>query len=180
MTETVTAAHNATDSTSYVLRVPTIDDAHAVHDLIQSSPPLDVNSVYVYLLLSHHFDQTCVVAQRDNAIVGFVSAYVPPKTPDVLFIWQVAVHDSARGAGLGGRMLRHLLEQPAARNVRYIETTVGPDNAPSRGMFASLARKAGVELNETALFEAHHFGAHSHEDERLLRLGPFKAASGST
>lgn len=158
-----------------VLRAPNLDDAKVVHALIESSPPLDVNSVYVYLLLSHHFTDTCVVAELDNEIVGFVSAYVPPKTPDVLFVWQVAVHERGRGLGLGKSMLEDILHRPGLSDIKVVETTVGPDNAASRGMFASLARKADTEINETALFEGHHFGEHAHEDERLLRIGPFSA-----
>ncbi|RIY40567.1 diaminobutyrate acetyltransferase [Neopusillimonas maritima] len=161
------------NKTQPVLRAPNLDDAKAVHALITASPPLDVNSVYVYLLLSHHFTDTCVVAELDNEIVGFVSAYVPPKTPDVLFVWQVAVHERGRGFGLGKSMLQEILQRPGLQNIRFVETTVGPDNAASRGMFASLARKAGTEINETALFEGHHFGEQAHEDERLLRIGPF-------
>lgn len=156
-----------------VLRAPNLDDAKAVHALIKASPPLDVNSVYVYLLLAHHFTDTCVVAELNNEIVGFVSAYVPPKSPDVLFVWQVAVAENGRGFGLGKAMLQNILQRPHLSNVRFVETTVGPDNAASRGMFASLARKAGTEINETALFEGHHFGEQAHEDERLLRIGPF-------
>ncbi|MBC7203095.1 MAG: diaminobutyrate acetyltransferase [Pusillimonas sp.] len=156
-----------------VLRAPNLDDAKAVHALITASPPLDVNSVYVYLLLSHHFTDTCVVAELDNEIVGFVSAYVPPKTPDVLFVWQVAVHERGRGLGLGKSMLQDILQRPGLHSIRFVETTVGPDNAASRGMFASLARKVGADINETALFEGHHFGEQAHEDERLLRIGPF-------
>lgn len=155
------------------LRRPQLDDAKAIHGLIRACPPLDVNSLYVYLLLAHHHPDTCAVAQAPGGeLQGFVSAYVPPATPDVLFVWQVAVHESARGLGLGGAMLRSLLERPSLSGVRFIETTVGPDNAASRGMFSSLARRLKTQINESALFETHHFGEQAHEEERLLRLGP--------
>lgn len=162
-----------------LLRAPSLDDAQHVHALIQACPPLDVNSLYVYLLLSHHHAETCVVAQgTDGQLLGFVSAYVPPRTPDTLFVWQVAVHESARGTGLGGKMLSHLLERPALAGISFIETTVGPDNAASRGMFASLACKRNAQIAESALFERHHFGHEAHEEERLLRLGPLSACPG--
>ena len=162
-----------------VLRAPSLDDARQVHALVQACPPLDVNSLYVYLLLSHHHAETCVVAQGANGLLqGFVSAYIPPKMPDTLFVWQVAVHESARGTGLGGKMLSHLLERPALAGISFIETTVGPDNAASRGMFASLACKRNTQIAESALFEMHHFGHEAHEEERLLRLGPLSACPG--
>ena len=162
-----------------VLRAPSLDDARHVHALVQACPPLDVNSLYVYLLLSHHHAETCVVAQgADGLLQGFVSAYVPPKTPDTLFVWQVAVHERARGTGLGGKMLSHVLERTALTGISYIETTVGPDNTASRAMFASLARKRNTQIAESALFEMHHFGHEAHEEERLLRLGPLSACPG--
>lgn len=154
-------------------RRPDRTDGAAIHALIQACPPLDVNSLYAYLLLGEHFADTCVVAESDNGSVdGFVSAYVPPGRDDVLFVWQVAVHERARGQRLARRMLDALLARPALSAVRFIETTVGPDNAASRKTFAGLASGAGATLTESALFDASLFGGADHEDERLLRIGP--------
>jgi len=160
------------------LRIPDKTDACAVHQLIQQCPPLDLNSIYTYLLLAEHFAQTCVIASGPEGPDGFVSAYVPPGRDDVLFVWQVAVHERARGQSLGRRMLLELLARPALRHIRYIETTVGPDNAASRGMFAGLARHLGASTQESALFDSHLFGAACHDDERLIRIGPLGPPTG--
>src|SRR5690606_23753072 len=93
------------------LRRPIPEDGAAVHALIASSPPLDVNSTYAYLLLCHHFRETCVVAELNGRLVGFISGYIPPTQPDTFFVWQVAVHSQVRGSGLGTSMLRYLLQQ---------------------------------------------------------------------
>ena len=153
------------------LRAPGIQDGPAIHALVRACPPLDLNSLYGYLLLCLHHSGTCVVAESAQGIVGFVSAYLPPGKPDTLFVWQVAVARHCRGQGLGRRMLQHLLQRPAVRSVRFIETTVGPGNAASRAMFAGWARSLGVALSSTPLFEASLFGD-GHEAEDLLRLGP--------
>ncbi len=155
------------------MRHPQRADACEIHALIQQCPPLDLNSVYTYLLLSEHFADTCLIASRAGQIDGYVSAYFPPKTPDVLFVWQVAVHERARGTGLGSHLLRGLLAGSSARRARYVETTVGPDNAPSRNMFLSLARHLGAPVHESLLFDRSLFGPAAHDDERLIRLGPF-------
>lgn len=168
-----TPAH--TEPPATILRIPAKTDASAVHALIQSCPPLDLNSVYTYLLLSEHFADTCVVAHASGQLNGFASAYIPPNAPDVLFVWQVAVHARARGSKLGLRMLFGLLRRPGLRHIRYLETTVGPDNVASRRMFSQLARQLGASTNESALFEPHLFGTHNHEEERLIRIGPFVA-----
>lgn len=155
------------------LRLPDKADASAIHRLIEQCPPLDLNSIYAYLLLCEHFRQTCVLADGPQGPDGFISAYIPPGRPDALFVWQIAVHERARGRGLGRRMLLDLLARPQLAGVRHVETTVGPDNDASRGMFAGLARRLRAEVSESALFDRHLFGGAGHDDERLLRIGPF-------
>lgn len=162
---------------AHALRSPQREDGAAIHALIQASPPLDLNSVYAYLLLCEHHADTCVMAERDGALDGFISAYVPPGRDDTLFVWQVAVHERTRGHGLGGQMLSHLLARPALAGIRYVETTVGPDNQASRRMFAGLARRLGTSVAESPLFPASLFGGQGHEDEELLRIGPFDVSS---
>lgn len=147
--------------------------ASAIHDLIKACKPLDVNSTYAYLLLCHHFTETCVVALNHKRIVGFVSAYIPPQAGDTLFIWQVAVHETARGQQLGRAMLTHLLERPAVRDVRFLETTVSPSNVPSTRLFEGFAARSNAEISKSPLFERNDFGAEAHEEEILYRIGPF-------
>jgi L-2,4-diaminobutyric acid acetyltransferase len=153
--------------------MPRKTDAAAIHRLISECPPLDLNSVYTYLLLTEHFPQTCIVAGCEDTIDGFVSAYIPPDQADTLFVWQVAVHERARGLGLARRMLKELLQRSGLEAVQYVETTVGPDNTASRGMFAGLARQMAAPVHEEPCFRPELFGAESHEDEPLLRIGPF-------
>lgn len=158
---------------NYVLDAPVVADGAAIHALIAASPPLDLNSVYAYLLLCEHFSATSVVARQGADIDGFVSAYLPPGREDTIFIWQVAVHERARGQGLARKMLAHLLARPAMKWVRYLETTIGPDNHASRRTFAALGEALGAPCTERPLFDVALFGGASHEDERLLRYGPF-------
>lgn len=144
-----------------------------MHRLIAACPPLDLNSVYLYLLLAEHFPATCILAEDDQGLLGLVTAYLPPGREDTLFVWQVAVHERARGQGLAQRMIESLLARPGLEQVRHIETTVGPDNLASRHMFAGLARKLRAPLQEQTLFTARHFAPDTHEAEPLLCIGPF-------
>lgn len=155
-------------------RPPRRTDGAAIHRLITECPPLDVNSLYAYLLLCEHFSETCVVAEsRGGGIDGFISAYVPPNRPDVIFIWQVAVHTRARGQRLGRAMLRALLQREALKHVRHLETTVGPDNQASRRTFTGLAGELGAHISEQPFFDRQLFGGADHDDEMLLKIGPF-------
>jgi len=155
------------------LRPPARADGPALRDLVARCPPLDLNSVYLYLLLTEHFPDTCILAEDEDGLLGMVSGYRPPGRDDTLFVWQVAVDPRARGRGLGLDMLLGLLARRARHPARWVETTVGPGNRASRKLFSRLAARLGAPLGETALFDAALFGADAHEAEPLLRIGPF-------
>ncbi len=164
------------DKPGLSLRTPDRRDGAQIHRLIEQCPPLDLNSQYAYLLLCEHFSPTCVLAQADHQVLGFISAYMPPAQADVLFIWQVAVHPQARGRGLGLSMLQTLLRRPHLSHIQFIETTVSPQNQASRGLFAALATALQASIQELPLFDRHLFAGHGHDDEPLLRIGPFQAS----
>lgn len=157
------------------LRQPCLDDGAAMCRLVQETAPLDPNSCYVYLLLSTHFADTCVVAKDNDELVGFVSAYRPPTAREVLFVWQVGVKSTARGKGLAKTMIRSLLERDACRDVTFLEATVTPSNTPSQALFRSLANEHNVPCQETCWFPPEAFGSKQHEAEHLFRIGPLPA-----
>ncbi|MCX4188478.1 diaminobutyrate acetyltransferase [Methylophaga sp. OBS4] len=165
------------DAAPITLRVPTAEDGAAVYELIAQCPPLDTNSMYCNLLQCSHFADTSVVAELDEAVVGFISAYLQPGTSDTVFIWQVAVGEKARGQGLASRMLREILARPACQQVRFIETTITADNRASWALFESLANKLGAELNRSVMFDKHQHFNGDHETEMLVRIGPFERAT---
>ena len=158
------------------LGAPSVRHGAAIHRLVEACKPLDLNSTYAYLLLCEHFAETCVCAEHDGRIVGFISAYRPPQRAGVIFVWQVAVAEEMRGQGLARAMLRELLARPALRDCRYLETTVSPSNEPSRRLFHALARERGAAINERVLFAEADFGAEAHESETLIRIGPLAGA----
>lgn len=159
--------------TAIQLRMPRSEDGFALHQLVARCAPLDPNSVYCNLLQCSHFAGTAVAAERAGELVGFVSGYIPPTQPDTLFIWQVAVDARARGAGLARRMLLEILRRDTCREVRYIETTITPDNAASWALFRGLARTLDVPTQDNVHFDCNtHFGG-QHASEHLLRIGPF-------
>jgi L-2,4-diaminobutyric acid acetyltransferase len=164
-----------TDNPRIVLRRPVLEDGKQVYDLIERCPPLDLNSSYCYFLLCSHFSDTCVVAEDNGRLVGFLSAYLIPDRADTLFVWQMAVDESARGQGLAGRMLDYLLAQPCCADVRSVETTVSPSNQSSRRVFIRLAERLQSGSHEEPFLEASHFGNEGHEEERLIRIGPWDA-----
>ncbi len=153
------------------LRKPQTSDGFKIHQLIANSPPLDLNSVYSYYLLSEHFRDTCVVAESQGEIAGFISAYHPPKRNNTLFVWQVVVDQRLRGKQIARRMLNALLQQLEPCELRYVEATVNPSNTASRRLFERLAIEHGSDMEETTFLDATAFGSSgNHESEILLRI----------
>lgn len=172
MSITETHPGKSQEQGSVTLRVPQPEDGHRVHALIARCKPLDENSMYLNLLQCTHFSDTCVVAQMGDDIVGFVSGYIVPGQPDVLFVWQIAVDSKARGLGLGKRLLRALLARRPWEHIRYIHTTITADNDASWGLFKSLAKELDAHTETSPFFTREkHFGG-SHDDEHLLVIGP--------
>lgn len=166
----------AASESDIVLREPVSSDGIRVNDLVASSPPLDTNSTYCNLLQCSHFAGTSIAAELDGELVGFISGYQPPGKADTLFIWQLVVSSKARGRGLAKRMVEGLLARASLQTVKYLETTIGPDNDASWGVFRSLAKKWGAEIREEVLFSsADHFRG-QHDDEILLTIGPIPPA----
>ncbi len=154
-------------------RHPTVQDAPAVTRLIRDSGNLDVNSHYAHLLLCHHFNGTCIAAERGSDFIGFVSAYRPPEDPGVLFVWQIAVASSARGAGVAGGMLDQLVQRASGGRVHFVEATITATNTASIRLFTSFSRRLGVAITHRRLFPAELFhGVEQHESEDLYRIGP--------
>lgn len=153
-------------------RAPEAEDGARVHDLVAACPPLDQNSMYCNLLQCTDFADTCILAEQGDQLVGWISGYRPPAEPATLFVWQVAVHESARGTGLAGKLLMALLERPSEQPIRFIKTTVTPDNEASRALFRSIARRANAPMREQSGFDKNAHFRGRHDSERLIIIGP--------
>jgi L-2,4-diaminobutyric acid acetyltransferase len=164
-----------TKTTSVVYRKPTLADAAAIHALIDECRPLDLNSLYAYMLLCTHFADTCAVAEKEGVLAGFASGYRKPADPAVLFVWQVAVSQRGRGQGIGQGLLEEITTRPEQAAIRHLEATISPSNRPSWALFESFAKKRGAKCASQALFQEEDFGGQQHEEERLLRVGPFES-----
>lgn len=159
-------------------RRPVAADGAAVTALIAQCPPLDTNSAYCNLLQCTHFADSCIIAEQDGAVAGWVSGYRPPSEPDSFFVWQVAVAPAARGQRLAARMIEALLDRPSADGVTLLITTVTEDNGPSWALFEGLARQWSTTITRSALFHSDTHFAGAHATEWLARIGPLPRGLG--
>ncbi|RXJ72885.1 diaminobutyrate acetyltransferase [Veronia nyctiphanis] len=151
-------------------RIPERQDGIDIHDLIAKCPPLDENSSYCNFLQSHHFNQTCLLAEDNGVIAGFISAYIKPQTANELFVWQVAVSPTMRGRGLASTMLDRLLEREHLSKIDVVETTITKTNKASWRLFEKLDERHGRN-GEVSIFldEEMHFKGR-HDTEHLYRI----------
>lgn len=157
---------------SIIFRNPKTNDGKYFWEIAKSSKTLDLNSAYQYLIMCRHFSKTCIVAEHEGEVVGFVTAYIPPDSPDTIFVWQVAVDEKYRGQGLGVQMLVSLYKNSKILNIKHLEATITPSNQASIKFFTAVARelKASFEF-EKEFFPAAHFGENVHEPEILFHIG---------
>lgn len=154
-------------------RKPNENDGASVWKLVKETGVLDLNSSYSYMMWCDYFKDTSIIIEKNNRIVGFISGFIKPASPERLFIWQVAVAESERGRGLASKMLHHLLKRDSCEDVQYVETTVSPSNIASQKLFKGLARDLQTELQVAPYFAATDFPEEGHEDELIHKIGPF-------
>jgi L-2,4-diaminobutyric acid acetyltransferase len=155
-------------------RCPQLADGLKIYNLIAASPPLDVNSSYLYFLQSSHFAQTCVLAEQDGELLGFVSGYLRPDKPTELFVWQMVVAEAGRGKGIAKNLVRQQLKQALQLQPQLasLSCTISPSNQASQGVFKSLAKHFGMQLSKEEFLTEAHFAGQEHEAEDYYCLQP--------
>lgn len=153
-----------------IFRKPTVKDAFSLWMLVKDNKPLDENSKYLYLLLCHEFSETCVVAEHDSKIIGFISAFISPLKPDTLFVWQAAVDEKFRNKGMAKNLIANAFLQ-SGPSTKYVEATVTPSNKASLKFLQNFADTFNANFSKKPLFESALLG-NDHEQEDLVRIGP--------
>ncbi|MFC0215406.1 diaminobutyrate acetyltransferase [Paenibacillus chartarius] len=163
--------NTAIQRAAIVFRHPTVTDAGRIWRLVRDSGRLDPNSSYCYLLLCRYYSGTCLVAEREGELVGFVTSFLSPQDPANVFVWQIAVSPTAQGQGIATSLLQRLMELPVYRHAKRVEATVSPTNISSRRLFEAFARRRGARLAiSNDGFPAALFPEPGHEDEPLIQI----------
>lgn len=151
-----------------VFRKPHLQDGQGIYELVKNCQPLDLNSRYLYFLQADHFADTCVLAELDGKVIGFISGYIRPDAPYTLFVWQVAVASHMRGKKLAKALLTTLIKNQDHRAlVNKLSTTIGPSNTASQRLFNSFAKSYGLGIRQENYLDADQFGEDGHEAEQL-------------
>lgn len=156
-------------------RMPVAEDATRVWDLVTDCPPLDQNSLYCNILQCTDFAETCVIAEQNGQIAGWLSGYRPPNRPDSLFIWQIAVHPNVRGKGIAKAMIESLVDRLGNEKINYILATITSGNQVSWGLFSSIAQDLGGTIESHAHFDRVAHFSDRHDSELLVTIGPISS-----
>lgn len=86
-----------------------------------------------------------LVAESNGAVCGYVGSQTVLEESDVM---NVAVLDSARGAGIGSALMRELMLQLKGLGSEKLTLEVRASNLPARGLYAKLGfTEVGVRKN---------------------------------
>ena len=155
------------------IKNPDSDYGYQISELIKNSPPLDLNSTYLYFIQSHYFNKTCAIAVNEiDRVIGFVSGFQDPRKKDTLFIWQVAISEDARGNGLASKLIHFILQEHP--HMQFIETTITKDNASSISLFNKISQELNTNIIEEPFLDKTKHFLNQHDSENLFRIGPFK------
>ena len=108
-----------------------------------------------------------MAVNKEEGIVGVVTAYTLPEDVNTLFIWQIAVHPDARGQGLASKLLMHLINMSS--NVKVIQTTISPSNTASLSSFKKLAQSLNATFHVEEFLKTNACGQ-GHEAEDLITI----------
>jgi L-2,4-diaminobutyric acid acetyltransferase len=164
-----TEDHSVTD---IIYRSPSLEDGAAIWEMVDEAAALDANSAYAYFMVCRNFAATSVVAEVDGDIAGMVTAYPLPEDNRRLFVWQVNVREPFQGLGIASGMLEELMTREDCSQVRYIETTIAPDNEASEALFRRIAHHYNAQIRETEVYKDELFAGAEHQVERLFVIGP--------
>lgn len=153
-------------------RTPSIEDGAEFWKMVDEAAALDDNSSYAYFMACRNFAATSVVAEVNGEVAGMVTAYPLPADPQRLFVWQVGVRDAFQGQGIAGGMLEYILGREECAAVRYIETTIAPDNAASEALFSRVAANFNAAIEVKEIYKDELFPDAEHQIEQLFVIGP--------
>ncbi|MFJ3301878.1 GNAT family N-acetyltransferase [Streptomyces sp. NPDC086549] len=107
-----------------------------VHEVMpQPQPP------YGPFFSERHTPEDTLVAELDRRIVGYVKIGFPTPLASNAHVRQIqglAVHEDARGRGVGRALVRAAVEEARRRGARRITLRVLGHNAPARALYESV------------------------------------------
>jgi len=121
-------------------------DIAAVRELIDYCKPLDLHTPFTYWILSEYFNNTCLVLEDEDIIVGYTGGMKSSSMEGVFYLWQIGLMPDYRGKGYFSMLLDKIIEKVKSLNCNYLEFSVLSDNYQSINAFSNYAKKKGLPI----------------------------------
>lgn len=121
-------------------------DIGAVRELIDYCKPLDLHTPFTYWILSEYFNNTCLVLEDEDVIVGYTGGMKSSSMKGVFYLWQIGLMPDYRGKGYFSILLDKIIEEVKSLNCNFLEFSVLSDNYQSINAFSNYAKKKGLPI----------------------------------
>ena len=117
-----------------------------LHLHLASCPPLDLHTGFTYWVLTQYNSRYCFAAELDGEICAVLTAVRTDNPDPQIYVWQVGVGTAARGLGLAGRLLEHLVAAMRRDRIGSFQVSIAPSNHSSLQVFTKFAERSGASL----------------------------------
>lgn len=116
------------------------EDIKAVREILTQGEPFVASyNNYIYWMLGKYFPSTCLVAEENGQILGYIGALLSAEKQKI-FIWQIAVKPEERGRRIGRKLLKRILLVAGDMGIMQLEIAINDENIPCRHMVEKLVQ----------------------------------------
>lgn len=130
------------------IRQLTEHDIPAVRQILTQGEPFVASyNHYIYWMLGKYFSSTCLVAEEQDQILGYIGALVSAEKQKV-FVWQIAVKSNERGRHIGRKLLENVVLATKKMGIEQLEIAINEENHSCRHMVEKLVQDLGGTIAE--------------------------------
>jgi L-2,4-diaminobutyric acid acetyltransferase len=118
-----------------IIRKVREDEFLKVYNFVSHCKPLENYAEHFYKIMFRYFGNSCLVAEFNDEIVGFVMGFRSRVNNKTFFLWQIGVFSYYRGKEIGRILLEEFEKVAKKLGCKRIELTVDPNNLASQKLF---------------------------------------------
>lgn len=132
-------------------------DIKAVREILAQGEPFVASyQNYIYWMLGRNFPSTCLVAEKNGRILGYIGALLSAEKQTV-FVWQIAVKSDERGRQIGRRLLENVVIAAKNMGITQLEIGINDENIICRCMVEKLVQDLESTITEKEKYKGEGF-----------------------
>lgn len=124
--------------------------------LAQGAPFVASYNNYIYWMLGKYFPSTCLVAEKNGQIIGYIGALLSMEKQKI-FVWQIAVKSNERGQQIGRRLLENIVTAAKKMGIDELEIAIDDENIICRCMVKKLVQDLEGTITEKEKYRGEGF-----------------------